>query len=93
MRKLIKDMDYLELYNFINDNKYITEDQLTQIERHKNVDDVEFYGKGNYSIMILKDNGNIFDCLDIIVNNELYELTRIIGCRGEDFTIPYKYYK
>lgn len=75
MKKLIKDMNYYELDEFLNQDIYLSENQLTQIRKHKNVDDVRFWGRSKnsiaeYSVDINKDNGNGYSSVDIFVKEE-----------------------
>lgn len=65
MNKIIKDMNYKELIEFLESNKKITEKQFKQVRLHKNVENVTFYKRvGNvaeYELDINKDNGNIYE--------------------------------
>lgn len=75
MKKIIKDMSYLELDEFLNQDIKLSERQLMQIRRHKNVDDVHFWGTyekdgiviEEYDVEIIKDNGNPYSSVDIFV--------------------------
>lgn len=76
MKKLIKDMNYLELDNFLNQDINISEKQFIQLKNHKNIDDICFWGRTKngkileYSLEILKDNGNIYSSIDIYVKED-----------------------
>ena len=65
MKKIIKDMNYKELTEFLKENKKINEKQFKQVRLHKNVENVTFYKRaGNvadYIVDINKDNGNIYE--------------------------------
>ena len=67
MKKLIKDMTYLELEEFLNQDIKLSERQLVQVRNHKNVDDVRFWGKGEYTVEIVKDNHNLYADIDVFV--------------------------
>ena len=72
---MIKKLNSKELYNFIKANNYIlNQEQFIKVRDHKCTDDLTFWkndGKySNYSITILKDNGNIFEDIDIYVKNK-----------------------
>ena len=75
MKKLIKDMTYIELDEFLNRDIYLSENQLTQIRNHKNVDGIRFWGRSKnsiaeYTVEINKDNGNGYSSVDIFVKEE-----------------------
>lgn len=69
--KLIKDMNYLELEKVLNEDREFTEIEFRQIKKHKNIDDVTFWSRkeniANYTMEILKDNGNLYSTADIFV--------------------------
>ena len=73
MKKLIKDINYIELDNFLNQDIKLNESQFIQLKNHKNIDDLHFWGRTKngkileYSLEILKDNGNIYSSVDICV--------------------------
>lgn len=67
MKKLIKDMNYKELDEFLNQDIKLSERQLIQIRNHKNVDDVRFWGNGEYTVEIVKDNHNLYADIDVFV--------------------------
>ncbi|MBP3707081.1 MAG: hypothetical protein J6J36_00490 [Clostridia bacterium] len=73
--KNIRDMSYLELDEFLNQDIYLSENQLTQIRKHKNVDGIRFWGRSKnsiseYTVEINKDNGNGYSSVDIFVKEE-----------------------
>lgn len=70
MKKLIKDMTYLELDEFLQQDIKLSERQLTSIRNHKNVCDITFWGNGEYTVEIDKDNGNPYCSVDIFVKEE-----------------------
>lgn len=74
MKKLIKDMNYLELEEFLNQDIKLSERQLVQVRNHKNVDDVRFWTrKGNireYTVDIINDKLFLYSSVDIEVKDE-----------------------
>lgn len=74
MKKLIKDMTYLELDEFLQQDIKLSERQLTSVRNHKNVDDIRFWGRckniAEYIVEINKDNGNPWCSVDIFVREE-----------------------
>ena len=74
MKKIIKDMNYLELDTFLNEDVKLSERQLIQIRNHKNVDDVTFWCRrgsiAEYTIDVIKDNGNPYSSVDIFIKEE-----------------------
>ena len=74
MKKLIKDMTYLELDEFLQQDIKLSERQLTSIRNHKNVCDITFWGRykniAEYTVEIDKDNGNPYCSVDIFVREE-----------------------
>lgn len=69
MKKLIKDMNYLELDEFLNQDIKLSERQLIQVRNHKNVDSIHYWGNGEYTVTILK-NGNIYSDVDVFIKEE-----------------------
>lgn len=72
---MIESLDYKELYNFIKANNYILDqEQFIEVRDHKSTDDLTFWKNhgeySNYSITILKNNGNIYEDIDIYVKNK-----------------------
>lgn len=65
MNKIIKDMDYKELAEFLKEKKKISEKQFKQVRLHKSVDDTTFYKRAGsiaeYTVDINKSNGNIYE--------------------------------
>ena len=71
---MIKELNHKKLYDFLKSNNFIlNEDQLIEIRDHKYTEDLTFWGRDrgylSYSVVILKDNGNIYDEVDIYVKN------------------------
>lgn len=73
-KKLIKDMSYLELDEFLNQDIKFSERQLIQIKRHKMVEDVTFWTrKGNireYTVDIMNEKLFLYSSVDIEVKDE-----------------------
>ena len=70
MRKLIVDMTYIELDEFLKQDIKFTDKQFMQIKKHKNVTDWHFWGKGEWTIEIVKDNGNLYSDVDIFIKEK-----------------------
>ena len=74
MKKLIKDMTYLELDEFLQQDIKLSERQFISVRNHKNVDDIRFWGRykniAEYTVEINKDNGNPWCSVDIFVREE-----------------------
>ena len=67
----MKKLNYEALYNYLQDNNILNENQLIELKEHRNTTDFTFWGhkegKENYTLTILKDNGNIFEDVEIFV--------------------------
>ncbi len=70
MKKLIKDMNYIELTDHLSKKIKFNEDQFIKIKSHKNVSDWTYWGKNEWTIEIIKDNGNLYNDVDILVIKE-----------------------
>lgn len=74
MKKLIKDMDFKQLDSFLSQDMKLSQRQLIQIRRHKNVDDITFWRRCDnieeYTVDINDDYGFLYSSVDIFVRDE-----------------------
>lgn len=103
MKKIIKDMNYLELDEFLNQDIKLSERQLMQIRKHKNVDDVHFWGTyekdgiviEEYDVEIIKDGTFVTiesDILKFLINSTNSNVIKIY-CFLKWFLIDQKHYE
>lgn len=69
MKKLIKDMTYEEI-----DKEFagatISEKLFIQLKKNKYISDWRYWGNGEWTLEIIKDNGNLYSDIDIFVRDE-----------------------
>ena len=73
-REEIKAMNHEELYDFLRQDRRLTEEEFIAVKNHKLVDNYTFWTRvGNvreYTVEILKPNLNIYADVDISVKDE-----------------------
>ena len=66
--KNIREMDYIELDEFLNQDIRLTKEQLIDVKRNPYVDDYHFWGKGEYTIDISNESRNyLYSSVDVFV--------------------------
>lgn len=70
MKKLIiKDMNYEEI-----DQEFagatISENLFMQLKKNKYISDWRYWGNGEWTLEIIKDNGNLYSDIDVFVKDE-----------------------
>lgn len=63
----IRKLSYIELDEFLNQDIKLTEQQLIDVKRNPYCEDYHYWGRGEYTIEIIKDNGNLYSSVDVFV--------------------------
>lgn len=66
--KNIREMDYIELDEFLNQDIKLTKEQFIDVKNNTYVDDYHFWGKGEYTIDISNASRNyLYSSVDVFV--------------------------
>ena len=69
MKKLIKDMNHEEIDETFA-GATISEKLFIQLKKSKYISDWRYWGNGEWTLEIIKDNGNLYSDIDVFVKDE-----------------------